>query len=154
VDVEFQTQYSDSEIFTVISEGHPASPMIAWGSILTSEQIEGLVEYIRELGASGQSGDEPSGPISFAADVMPIFEQSCRACHGSLGGWDSSTYESVMESGEHAPVIIPGDPENSLVLQKMLGTQSVGGIMPPGGLLPDSKVQVIFDWIAAGAPDN
>jgi hypothetical protein len=36
----------------------------------------------------------------------------------------------------------------------MLGTQSVGGIMPPGGLLPDSKVQVIFDWIAAGAPDN
>lgn len=154
VDVEFQTQYNDSEIFNVISEGHPASPMIAWGGILTSEQIEGLVGYIRELGVSGQSGDQPSGPISFAADVMPIFEQSCRACHGSLGGWDSSTYESVMESGEHAPVISPGDPENSLLLQKMLGTQSVGGIMPPGGLLPDSKVQVIFDWIAAGAPDN
>jgi menaquinol-cytochrome c reductase cytochrome b/c subunit len=152
VDATFQSQNSDSDIFTVISEGHPASPMIAWGSILTSDQIEGLVQYIRELDTGEQTGAQPSGPPSFEADVLPIFDQSCRACHGSLGGWDSSTYDTVMESGDHAPVIIPGDPDNSLLVQKMLGTQSVGGFMPPSGLLPESKVQAIIDWIAAGAP--
>ncbi len=153
ISVDFQTQYSDDEIFEVISEGHPASPMIAWGGILSSEQIQGLVEHIRQLGR-GEEPSETAGPPSFQADVLPIFERSCNACHGSLGGWDGTTYEQVMQSGDHAPVIIPGEPENSLLAQKMLGTQSVGGIMPPAGLLPESQVQVILDWIEAGALDN
>jgi mono/diheme cytochrome c family protein len=150
ISVDFQTQNSDEEIFTVISEGHPASPMIAWGGILTSEQIQGLVEHIRTLG-QGDQASASAEPPTFLDDVLPIFERSCNACHGSLGGWDGTTYQAVLESGDHAPVIIPGEPENSLLVQKMLGTQSVGGIMPPGGLLPESQVQVIIDWVANGA---
>jgi hypothetical protein len=59
-----------------------------------------------------------------------------------------------MNSGDHAPVIIPGDVESSLLAQKLLGTQSTGAIMPPSGKLPDSEIQVILDWIEAGAPEK
>ncbi|MGD2161545.1 MAG: c-type cytochrome, partial [Anaerolineales bacterium] len=146
----FQLSNTDQEIFDSVSLGHPATPMIAWGEVLTSDQIWELVNVIRNLPESSET--EPSSPLTFTDSVLPIFEDSCTACHGSLGGWDASTYEAALESGDHAPVIIPGDADNSLLVQKMLGTQTIGGIMPPGGLLPESQVQIIIDWIEAGAP--
>jgi hypothetical protein len=59
-----------------------------------------------------------------------------------------------MTSGDNAPVIVPGDVVGSLLAQKLQGTQETGGVMPPGGKLPQSELQTILDWIAAGAPDN
>jgi hypothetical protein len=40
--------------------------------------------------------------------------------------------------------------------QKLLGTQVEGDRMPPPPMrqISDQFVQVILDWIAAGAPDN
>lgn len=149
---QFQENNSDEQIFDSISLGHPATPMIAWGEILTSDQIWELVEVIRGLSASG--AEEPDEPPTFVDDVLPIFEDACIVCHGSLGGWDGSTYQAALETGDNAPVIIPGDAEDSLLAQKMLGTQTIGDIMPPAGLLPESQVQTILDWINAGAPEG
>jgi mono/diheme cytochrome c family protein len=150
----FQNSQTDEQIFTSISAGHPATPMIAWGEILTSDQIEDLVKFIRGLekapGPTPASGEAPS----FQNDILPIFQAECSACHGSFGGWDASSYDSVMNSGNNTPVVIPGDAAGSLLAQKMLGTQTEGGAMPPGGLLPSDQVQLIVDWINAGAPDN
>ena len=71
-----------------------------------------------------------------------------------MGGWDASSYQSVMTSGQNSPVVIPGDVDNSLLAQKLLGTQSEGNGMPPQGKLPDDEIQTILDWIAAGAPEK
>jgi mono/diheme cytochrome c family protein len=150
-DPAFQAGNTDQSIFDTINLGHPATPMIGWGEILSSEQIRQLVEFIRGLAG----GAEPSaGPPSFATDVLPILQESCSVCHGTLGGWDSSSHAGVVDSGANGPAVIPGDPVGSLLAQKLLGTQSVGTIMPPGGKLPQSKIQIILNWIAAGAPDN
>ncbi|HEY4690894.1 MAG TPA: c-type cytochrome, partial [Anaerolineae bacterium] len=149
---EFQAKNTDQDIFNTINQGHAATAMIGWGDILTSDQIEQLVKYIRQLGQTGTQ--EPTGAPSFTADVLPIFKAQCAACHGSLGGWDASSYESVMQSGDHAPVVVPGDSEGSLLAQKILGKQTQGVMMPPAGLMPNDPIQIILDWIASGAPDN
>lgn len=146
---EFQTGNTDDDIFRTINLGHEATAMIGWGEVLTADQIQQLVDFIREL-----PEDQVGGPPSFSRDVAPIFDRACASCHGELGGWDASTYQLVIESGDHAPVIIPGDPENSLLVQKMKGTQSIGGIMPPGGLLSDREIELVEEWVRAGAPDN
>ncbi len=151
-DEKFQSQNSDEDIFTTINLGHEATSMIAWGGILTSDQIQELVTYIRSL-RSEETG-QPSEPVSFASDVLPIFDRDCKVCHGSLGGWDGSNYEAVMTTGNNAPVVIPGDPDGSLLIQKMLGTQTEGSMMPPSGALPNSEIQIIIDWIRDGALDN
>jgi cytochrome c5 len=91
---------------------------------------------------------------TFTADVLPIFEQYCKVCHGNLGGWDSTSYQTVMTTGDHGPVVIPGDPTKSLLAQKLQGTSKIGGIMPPSGELPDETIKIILDWIAAGAPEK
>ena len=150
-DPAFQAANTDQAIFDTINLGHAASPMIGWGEILSADQVQQLVEFIRGLAETGEAAE---GPPAFAADVLPIFQQSCVVCHGTLGGWDASSYAGVVNSGEHAPVVVPGDPEGSLLAQKLLGTQAQGAIMPPGGALPQRQIQIILDWIAAGAPDN
>jgi mono/diheme cytochrome c family protein len=150
-DPALQASRTDQQLFDTISQGHPATPMIAWGEILTSEQIQQLVSFIRQLAPADSSA---TGAVSFRADVLPFLQRHCAACHGSLGGWDSSGYDAVMNSGDHAPSVLPGDPAGSLLAQKLLGTQTVGTVMPMSGALPLTEIQPILDWIAAGAPDN
>jgi mono/diheme cytochrome c family protein len=181
---EFRNSNTSQDIFDTINAGHEATDMIAWGSILTSEQIEQLVSYIDQLpidepvaevesegevteGATEAEEEEATEPdvvpteepaegeISFTANVMPILENRCGNCHGNDGGWDASSYELVMTTGDHGPVVIPGDVENSLLAQKLVGTHEDGDIMPPPPLrtLNDELIQIILDWIAAGATE-
>jgi mono/diheme cytochrome c family protein len=155
-DPQFQETNTDQEIFDTVNNGHDATSMIAWGEILTTEQIQQLVSYIRELkqAEAGLGPTSTARPVSFSSDLSPIFEAKCVFCHGDLGGWDSSSYEAVMTTGNNAPVVLPGNPENSLLVQKLEGTQAEGEIMPPAGKLPDTDIQKIISWISAGAPDN
>ena len=195
-DPVFQSANSDQQIFDTINQGHKATAMIGWGEVLSAEQIQDLVKFIRGLksaiitpvstptskspasptpgsetfasptptgealtsptpGGEIEASSTPTpGAVSFSKDVLPIFEGKCKICHGKLGGWDASSYLTVTTTGDHAPVVIPGDAENSLLAQKLLGTQAEGIIMPPTGKLPEAEIQAILSWIAAGALDN
>jgi mono/diheme cytochrome c family protein len=154
-DSEFQAPNTDQDIFDTINLGHRATSMIGWGEILSSDQISQIVIFIRELARSTEvSPSETEALPSFSRDVLSILEAGCLACHGSLGGWDASSYEAVMTTGDNAPVVIPGDPEGSLLGQKLLGTQEQGTVMPPAGALSSTQVQIILNWIAAGALDD
>ncbi len=150
---------TDQEIYDVIGQGISNTNMLAFDSILSESQIQGLVEIIRQFPPpqtstqSTPTSQPTRGTLTFDGNILPIFQQYCAMCHGSLGGWDSTTYQAVMTTGDHAPVVIPGDTDNSLLAQKLLGTATFGGIMPPGGKLPDETLQIILDWIAAGAPE-
>jgi uncharacterized membrane protein len=93
--------------------------------------------------------------VSFSEQVVPLFEAQCQMCHNpttALGGWDSTTYEAVTTTGNSTNVVIPGDIENSVLAQRVTGSQ--GAIMPPSGKISDPEIQSILDWIAAGAPEN
>jgi mono/diheme cytochrome c family protein len=151
-DPTFQARFTDQTMFDTINRGHSATAMIGWGEILTADQIQQLVKFIR--GLPGNAAAAPSSGASFAADVLPILKAKCSVCHGSLGGWDASSFQSVMQTGNNSPVVVPGDVDNSLLAQKILGSQQTGAIMPPGGALPQGEIKTILDWIAAGAPDN
>ncbi len=151
---------TDQEIGAVISQGITDTNMLAFGSILTNNQISDLVALIRTF-PPPQSSSQPTPTgqpaattPTFDANILPIFERSCKVCHGTLGGWDSTSYQSVMTTGDHAPVVIPGDPINSFLAQKLQGSSNIGGIMPPDGELPDATIQIILDWISAGAPEK
>jgi mono/diheme cytochrome c family protein len=151
-DPAFQNSRTDQEIFDAINLGHEATSMIGWGEILAARQIEELVNYIRQF---GQEAEEPSPEtVSYEEDVVPILADQCIVCHGTLGGWDATNYDSILATGDHAPVIVPGDAENSLLAQKIQGTHETGTIMPPAGRMSDHDIQIILDWIAAGAPNN
>jgi len=148
---EFQSRFEDQALFELISNGIPGTPMLGMRELLDDDQIEGLAALVREAG----TGSINLGPSTFSGQVLPIFETKCKACHNTskhLGDWDATSYETVMSSGENAPVIIAGDIENSLLAQLLLGTN--GNWMPPLGGMPQAEIQAILEWIAAGAENN
>ncbi len=148
-DEQWQASQTDEEIFETINLGHDATSMVAWGEILSASQIQELVKAIRDL-----AKPPPEGIPTFEADVLPIFEQSCTLCHGTSGGWNGSTYADALLTGEPSPTIIPGDPINSRLVQTLIDTHPRGIVMPPGGSLTATEIQIITNWIAGGAPQN
>ena len=155
-DAKFQAEHDNQSLIEIITQGREATPMIAWGEIFNSDQIEQVVRYIRSLQPI-RVESTPGATPSFAQQLAPIFKDNCSFCHNDrtiLGGWDASSYDSIMTTGAHGPVVTPGDPRTSLLAQKVRGLQFEGDIMPPGGLLPEEEIKLISDWIAAGAPNN
>ena len=151
-DPVWQASQTDRQIIDSIGLGHPATSMIAWGGILSTQQIIELTAHIRALAGAG--GPPSAGPPTFEADVLPIFQASCTMCHGTFGGWTGTTYDDALNTGEGGPTIIPGDPDKSRLVQTLTGTHPDGVVMPPSGSLPEADIQTIIDWIEAGAPER
>ena len=151
---QFRKNNTRDDIYSSINEGHAATAMISWGELLTSEQIQELVDFILALPIIEGTG---SGDVSFSALVWPIFNKNCTRCHDNNfaeAGWNATSYSSIMNSGNHAPVITPGDIEGSRLAQMLLGNLGSDRLMPPAGKLPDNVLQIILDWIMQGAEDN
>jgi hypothetical protein len=81
-------------------------------------------------------------------------DTNCQQCHNpqkTRGGWDATTYQSVTTSGDNGPMVVPRD-ANSAIARDILRQGSFP--MPPLESLSQSDIQIIMDWIAAGAPEK
>ncbi len=89
------------------------------------------------------------GAMTWDGYFSGLFRNRCSTCHGftKVGGLSLSTYQDALTGGNSGPAIIPGDPDNSILVQK----QSQGN--HPGQLTIDELNQVIA-WIKAGAPEK
>ena len=112
---------------------------------------------------------DPGRTVSFQSDIRAaIFEGDeyhCVHCHTpdgptplglEVGGLDLSSYSSLLAGARGNPVVVPGQPCASLIVQKVGDAPPFGGRMPLDGppFLDDGDVQVIADWIAEGAHDD
>ena len=95
--------------------------------------------------ASVPATTAPAG-ISYAGQIQPILNQSCVRCHGSSGGLSLSSYERLMAGGDGGPAVVPGDPENSLLLRYVTG--------PRPHLLGQEQIDTLVRWILEGALNN
>ena len=80
-------------------------------------------------------------------NIALVLNRQCSACHGGIAGLDYSTYQSAMKGGNDGPVIIPGNPDGSPIVQKI-----EGGTHP--GKLSDAELSALKQWIADGAPEK
>jgi hypothetical protein len=88
----------------------------------------------------------------FDERVAPILEKRCLPCHNEElknGNISFLDRESLLHGGAHGPAIVPGRPENSLL---MIVLRHEGEIqMPPGPKLPSKEISVLREWIKRGA---
>ena len=163
--------HDDITLRAIIAQGQPNSGMSPFGSAfggnLEDDEIDAIVAYLRTWEANPPVDQPLQVPVSeeptpttetpvqsaptFVNDILPIFKAKCLMCHGSMGGWNGENYQDTIASGDHGPSVIPGDVQNSLLAQKIQGTQTQGINMPPGQKLSDSEIKLILDWILAGA---
>jgi len=106
--------------------------------------------------AAPTAGSTPSGStaqVSFTKDILPILQNSCVSCHGgekTSKGLDLKTFASLMTGSQNGAVVVAGDASNSKLIQSI---QS--GKMPKrGGPLPADQIQLLVNWVNAGATNN
>lgn len=91
--------------------------------------------------------------IVFETDVRPILKANCFHCHGEgeklQSGLDLRLRRLMVKGGETGPAIVPGKPEESLLL-----TYLREGEMPPAEIekrVTASEIAMIERWISSGA---
>jgi mono/diheme cytochrome c family protein len=89
--------------------------------------------------------------ITFEKHVRPILKAHCFHCHGEAGvveaELDVRLRRWLIRGGESGESIIPGDVENSLLLERM-----ESGEMPPGEeRVSGEEIAVVKSWILSGA---
>jgi Protein of unknown function (DUF1553)/Protein of unknown function (DUF1549)/Planctomycete cytochrome C len=95
--------------------------------------------------------------VSFNRDIRPIMSGTCFRCHGPdvssrMAGMRLDIREEALKPKAHGTPIIPGDPPNSEVVQRIFAGD--GRIMPPASAhkeLTAEQKDTIRRWIAEGA---
>ena len=75
------------------------------------------------LAQSNTSGEPPSS-VDFEAEVFPLFEQRCLACHGSeqqMGGFRLDSKVTALKGGVSGRDILPGNADGSPLFQRIAG---------------------------------
>ena len=93
----------------------------------------------------------------YADIVGPSLERRCGFCHSedvSKGGLSLATYEAVMQGGRSGPAVVPGHPEKSELIHRVILPSDNPKYMPKDGKPPmgKSELAAIKWWIAQGAP--
>ncbi len=80
--------------------------------------------------------------------LQPVLEQACGQCHGAapIKGLRVTDYESLLAGGESGPALVPGSPDESLLLTVLEGGHFAK--------LTDEQMALLEAWIAAGAPQG
>jgi len=98
------------------------------------------------------------GADFFESHIRPVLAARCYACHSAKapeaqGGFYADTKDGVRRGGKSGvPGVVPGKPEESLLIKVIQGTHR-DLKMPPGKPLPPEQVRKFVDWVKMGAPD-
>ena len=99
---------------------------------------------------TGGNGNGEPQEVSYENDIIPLWVQ-CVGCHNGNEPpnlEDDVSYDALLNG-----FVVPGDADASVLYQSLLGINGVS-LMPPGAQWPDSKINLVRDWINQGALDN
>ena len=93
----------------------------------------------------------------FEAKIRPVLATQCGKCHSSAakklrGGLRLDSRETLRLGGDSGPAIVPGNPDESLLI-KAIRYRDKELRMPPEAKLADAVVADFEAWVKMGAPD-
>src|SRR5580704_4861793 len=118
---------------------------------LTVAGIRVLLALLAAFSLAAQSTNAGS-PEFFENKVRPVLATSCYACHtdSALGGLRLDSLEAMTKGGKRGTALVPGSPEQSLLISAIKQTDPKLK-MPMGGKLKDQEIADLEAWVKAGA---
>jgi Protein of unknown function (DUF1553)/Protein of unknown function (DUF1549)/Planctomycete cytochrome C len=120
--------------------------------------------FIVVLAASGETVEAPNRGQKFdqasleffEKSVRPILAERCYECHSAQarklkGKLHLDSRAGVLAGGETGPVVVPGRPQDSLLIEAV-GYRNPDLQMPPKTRLTDREVATLTQWIERGLP--
>jgi hypothetical protein len=100
---------------------------------------------------------KPEQEEFFEAKIRPVLATQCAKCHFSTakklrGGLKLDSRESLRLGGDSGPVVVPGNPDESLLI-RAIRYRDDELRMPPKAKLPDAVIADFEAWVKMGAPD-
>ena len=90
-------------------------------------------------------------PLTFEQHVRPILKKHCFQCHGEeeelSGKLDLRLVRLMAAGGESGPAVVAGKAAESLIVERV----EKGEMPPEGKKLAATELNVLREWIAAGA---
>ena len=119
-----------------------------------------MIMSCKDEGTSSGTSDIvfPDSNVSYGKQVQPLFDRGCAfyGCHGA-DTFDERGYslESYHNATSRAGVIIPYDPNGSLLIQAVEGRAPNSRRMPPNSdPLTPNQINGLRRWIIEGAVNN
>ncbi len=110
-------------------------------------------------GAGAASPDAGDSRLTFfIEEARPILAVNCVTCHNSAGmknagNLDQMSITAMLEGGRSGPAIVPGRPEDSILIKALRG-EIEDLIMPPPGHgepLTGEQIDILEQWVRDGA---
>jgi len=173
--VIFAGDATGSRIVEVIESGD----MPRGGARVTPEELTSLKSWInagakfdgenpevnlRTLAPTATNAAMPAPPVtpptgketvSFSRDIAPVLAESCFGCHvnsqNPRANLNMTTFQGMLRGGDNGPPIVPRQPADSLLVQRLQG-EGGAARMPMGrDPLTDAVIAQFETWITEGA---
>jgi len=114
--------------------------------------LSGMWLVVPRVAAADENGTE-----FFEKRVRPLLVERCYECHSAKakklkGGLRLDTREGLSAGGDSGAAIVPGNPDESLLI-KSVRRLDKDLSMPPKEALDESQVADLTAWVKMGAPD-
>lgn len=91
---------------------------------------------------------------AYLHDIKPLLQERCFACHGALkqeSGLRLDTAALIRQGGDGGPVVVPGEIEQSVLIERIEADEFDGRMPPEGKPLAPEEIARLRAWVAAGA---
>jgi mono/diheme cytochrome c family protein len=115
---------------------------------LSWEEILDIAAFVRSWGPVAVQPLEP--PVvetpNYVGTIGPLLTEQCGACHGAAAGLSVTDYDALMAGSSSGPVIVPGDPDGSHIVEVLRGEHFAQ--------LSEMELGILIEWIANGATEQ
>lgn len=95
------------------------------------------------------------GKVDFKTHVKPILKAKCTVCHSTshpAAGLNLTKKESAFANGPKGPLIVPGQPNASILVKNITASHGSVNVMPRvGNRITDQEITILKRWIEQGA---
>ena len=137
-------------------------PRLAWLQVMAGLAVIGASPFATSLVHAADLIPAPAYADLqfFETKIRPILSDNCYQCHSHQadrvkGKLMLDSRDGLLLGGASGPAIVPGKPDDSLLIQAIRYTDE-DLMMPPkdhGGKLSDQQIADLTEWVQRGAPD-
>ncbi len=146
---------SYSSHHVLIARSVAGGGIVRWSAPVLALMVLGVVTLLPK----GAFAANDSAQVEFfEAKIRPVLSKHCYPCHSKTtgkaeGSLHLDSRQGIRAGGDRGPAVVPGKPEESLLLTAISHTDPDLKMPPKGKRLPDAVIGDFEVWIRAGAVD-
>ncbi|MFP6621536.1 MAG: PSD1 and planctomycete cytochrome C domain-containing protein [Pirellulaceae bacterium] len=107
--------------------------------------------------AEDTNSPSPQDIEFFEKKIRPVLAARCYSCHSNRsktvkGSLKVDSRGALIAGGDSGSAIVPGKPQESLLIAAIQFKENADVQMPPKGKLPAHEIDALTEWVRRGAP--